>query len=171
MEFMSRMLYFNAIAKYGLLSKGTLAAAGLDVRPYHFALTGFWVLVYMWLKVRGGSRFLGPCVHVAAGEDWGVRQSEEGNVVLIKTCAEDRGSGAAGTPPTTDGWFVTCMFHWGETGEGHMQKDPLLIGALLPLLTSPVLLLSKTVAVQCQRRCLRAKMLRGFRVLAILGTV
>ncbi|KAF5825593.1 MBOAT, membrane-bound O-acyltransferase family-domain-containing protein [Dunaliella salina] len=50
MEFMSRTLYFNAIAKYGLLSKGTLAAAGLDVRPYHFALTGFWVLVYMWLK-------------------------------------------------------------------------------------------------------------------------
>lgn len=51
LEFLSHTLYFNAIAKYGLLSKGTLAAAGVDVRPYHFALTGFWVFVYMWLKV------------------------------------------------------------------------------------------------------------------------
>lgn len=51
LELMSRTLYFNAIAKYGLLSKGVLAGAGVHVRPYHFALTGFWVLVYMWLKV------------------------------------------------------------------------------------------------------------------------
>lgn len=48
---MSRVLYFNAIAKHGLLTKGTLAALGVTVTPYHFALTGFWVLVYMWLKV------------------------------------------------------------------------------------------------------------------------
>jgi len=54
LELMSRTLYFNAIAKHGLLTHGVLARMGLEVRPYHFALTGFWVLIYMWLKVRGG---------------------------------------------------------------------------------------------------------------------
>lgn len=53
LELMSRTLYFNAIAKHKLLSEGVLAAAGVAVRPYHFALTGFWVLVYMWMKVWG----------------------------------------------------------------------------------------------------------------------
>jgi hypothetical protein len=103
LELMTRTLYFNAIARFRLLSKGTLQhlisdvsggtqqvskeqgavgntgqasrtvqpehhqlchqnvgqpfhfmlpALNAQVQPLHFALAGFWSLVFVWLKVR-----------------------------------------------------------------------------------------------------------------------
>ncbi len=51
LELLTRTLHFNALAKHGLLTRGLLAAWGVRVQPLHFAVTGFWVLVFMWLKV------------------------------------------------------------------------------------------------------------------------
>lgn len=51
LELVTHTLYFNAVAKHGLLTRGTLTAAGVHVTPMHYVLTGFWVLVFMWLKV------------------------------------------------------------------------------------------------------------------------
>ncbi|KAL6751087.1 MBOAT, membrane-bound O-acyltransferase family-domain-containing protein [Haematococcus lacustris] len=53
LELLTRCLLVNAVAKYGLLTsrldllRGWLSGG---VSPLHFALVGFWVLVFMWLK-------------------------------------------------------------------------------------------------------------------------
>jgi hypothetical protein len=66
LEVLTRLMYVNAIAKHGLLTTreglftatatpppnaGDTAPVITSVTPLHFALVGFWVLVFMWLKV------------------------------------------------------------------------------------------------------------------------
>ena len=53
LELLTHKLYFNSIAKHRVLAH--LARGGRSVLPLHVALTGFWVLVFMWLKVKSGS--------------------------------------------------------------------------------------------------------------------
>lgn len=53
LEALTHGLYYNAIAKHRVLDY--LTAAGLmRLRPVHYAYTGYWVLIFMWLKVRAG---------------------------------------------------------------------------------------------------------------------
>ncbi len=47
----TRTLHFNAIAKYGLLTRGVLQYHGLSVTPVDYAYTAIVVLLFMWLKV------------------------------------------------------------------------------------------------------------------------
>lgn len=49
MEVMTHTLYFNSIAKHKLWQR---YAAELHLTALHVGMTGFWVLVFMWLKVR-----------------------------------------------------------------------------------------------------------------------
>lgn len=51
LELMTHTLYFNATAKYKLLASGVLQGQGMAGDPLHYTLTGFWVLIFMWLKV------------------------------------------------------------------------------------------------------------------------
>ena len=48
MELMTHTLYFNSIAKHKLWQHYT---AELKLGPVHVGMTGFWVLMFMWLKV------------------------------------------------------------------------------------------------------------------------
>lgn len=49
MEVMSHALYFNSIAKYKLWQQ---YRADLCLSAVDMGMTGFWVLLFMWLKVR-----------------------------------------------------------------------------------------------------------------------
>ncbi len=63
LEAVTHALPYNAIARDRALDKLAVrwaadpagaAAAGLPrPRPLHYAITGYWVLVFMWLKVSG----------------------------------------------------------------------------------------------------------------------
>ncbi|KAJ9530693.1 hypothetical protein QJQ45_014850, partial [Haematococcus lacustris] len=53
LELLTRCLLVNAVAKYGLLTSRLDLLRGWlpgGPSPLHFALVGFWVLVFMWLK-------------------------------------------------------------------------------------------------------------------------
>ncbi|KAJ9530865.1 hypothetical protein QJQ45_028841, partial [Haematococcus lacustris] len=53
LELLTRCLLVNAVAKYGLLTSRLDLLRGWlpgPPSPLHFALVGFWVLVFMWLK-------------------------------------------------------------------------------------------------------------------------
>ncbi len=72
LEAVTHALPYNAIAKHHVLdwlaaqqAAGGPGAQGLPApRPLHYAITGYWVLVFMWLKVRS-SRGLRCGLHVA----------------------------------------------------------------------------------------------------------
>ena len=55
LEVLTHTIYYNCIAK--LKAWPHLIQAGVLLGPLHYAEGGFWVLVFMWLKVR---RSLGP---------------------------------------------------------------------------------------------------------------
>jgi len=48
LELLTHTLYFNSIAKYRAWPY--LERAGLAVRPVHYAMCAYWVIVFMWLK-------------------------------------------------------------------------------------------------------------------------
>lgn len=48
MEVMTHTLYFNSIAKHKLWQR---FASELNLGAVHVGMTGFWVLMFVWLKV------------------------------------------------------------------------------------------------------------------------
>ncbi|KXZ51701.1 hypothetical protein GPECTOR_11g150 [Gonium pectorale] len=52
LEFVTHALPYNSIAKHRVLDwlASRRAGAGPAPRPLHYAITGYWVLVFMWLK-------------------------------------------------------------------------------------------------------------------------
>lgn len=61
MELMTHALYFNSVAKHKLWQR---YAAELSLGAVHVGMTGFWVLMFVWLKVYPTSTYWGGCLAV-----------------------------------------------------------------------------------------------------------